>query len=347
VKKKILILLSLTLLPFIIFFFFFSYSFLAISKPVNSDTVLIEAWISANEIEQIVDKYIDPETRNILLVGKIKGKPIYDAVSPHPEWTYVNDLHTGKNNMGVHIWANSCLIIDPSKYPNTKQNDSLSIRVKASGSIAKNRFPFFNLIINGKHLSGTFTVDTLQTFNFTAVLREEKLRSVGIQFDNDLKTKNEDRNLFIYSIIINGHEIVVNNQNATIIRDGEKMPTGFSSQAELRANYLRALGINKNRIQTISYKPSSYNKTLSSAIALNKYLKKTKFTSFNTFSAGIHARRTWFTYKKVFGNDYNIGIISLNTSKFEQHNWWKSREGILMMMDEITSYSINWIKLTF
>ncbi|NOX46652.1 MAG: hypothetical protein GXO89_06715, partial [Chlorobi bacterium] len=218
-KKKTLILLSLILFLFFIFFFF-SYSFLAISKPVNSGTVLIEAWISANELEQIADNFINPETKHILIVGKIKGKPLYDAAFPAPGWTYVNDLHQPKDKKGVYLWANSSLIVDPALYPLVKQNDSLTIQVKASGSLAKNRFPFFNLIINGKYLSSTFTVDTLQTFGFATILPEEKLRSVCIQFDNDLKTDKEDRNLFVYSLVLNGHKIIVNNQNATIIRDG-------------------------------------------------------------------------------------------------------------------------------
>ncbi len=342
-----MILFFLLLSLFLIFFFFFSYSFLAVSKPVKSDTVLIEAWISANEIEQIADNFINPETKHVLIVGKIKGKPLYDAASPAPGWTYVNDLHQPKDKKGVYLWANSSLIIDPSKYPDTKQNDSLLIQIKASGSIAKSRFPFFNLIINGKYLSSTFTDDTLQTFSFATILPGEKPRSVGIQFDNDLKTESEDRNLFIYSIAINGKEIIVNNQNATIIRDGEKVPTGFPSQAELRANYLVAIGIDKNRIQTINYRPSDYNKTLSSAIALNKYIGQTSLTSFNIFTNGIHARRTWFTYKKVLGEDYNIGVISLKPNKYERQDWWKSRKGILRILDESTSYFVNWVKLTF
>lgn len=346
-KKTILILIFLLLSLFLVFFFFFSYSYLAITKPVKSDTIIIEAWISANELEQIADNYINPETKHILIIGKTKGKPIYDAVSPHPEWTYVNDLHQPKDKKGVYLWANSSLIIDPAKYPDITQNDSLTIQVKASGSIAKNRFPFFNLIINGKYLSSTFTDDTLQTFRFTTVRPEKILRSVGIQFDNDLKTGSEDRNLFIYSIIINSHEIVVNNQNSTIIRNGEKMPTGFPSQSELRANYLTAIGIAKNRVQTISYQPSDYNKTLSSAFALKKYIEQTNLTSFNIFTHGTHARRTLFTYKKVLGNKYSIGIISLKLDKSEKDNWWKSKEGIIMMMDETTSYFVNWLKLSF
>jgi hypothetical protein len=282
-----------------------------------------------------------------LIVGKTKGKPIYDAASPVAGWIYVNDLPQPKDKKGIYLWANSSLIIDPSEYPDTKQYDSLLIQIKASGSIAKGRFPFFNLIINGKYLSNTFTVDTLQTYSFTCILQNTELQSVGIQFNNDLKTKNEDRNLFIYSIIINGHEIVLNNQNAKIIRDGEKMPTGFPSQAELRANYLTAIGISKNRIQTISYQPSGYNKTLSSAFALKKHIGQTNLTSFNIFTHGAHARRTWFTYKKILGNKYSIGIISLELDKSEKDNWRKSKEGILMMMDETTSYFVNWIKLSF
>lgn len=346
-RKKILILFFLILIFFFIFFFFFSYSFLAVNKPVKSDTILIEAWISANELEQVIDDYLTPEIKQILIIGKTKGKPFFDATSPPSEWDYTNDLHQPKDNKGVYLWANSSLIIDPSKYPKRKTSDSLFIQVKASGSIAKKRFSFFNLIINGKYHASAFTSDTLNTYDFTTLLQDEKLQSVILQFDNDLKTKKEDRNLFIYSIIINGHEIVINNQNATIIRNGDRMPTGFASNAELRANYLQAIGINKTRIQTISYQPSEYNKTLSSAKALDKYARQATLSSFNIFTSGIHARRTWFTYKKILGKECSIGIISVKTNNFNKQNWWKSREGILMMMDEIISYSANWIKLTF
>ena len=346
-KKKILILFFLILTLFSVFFFFFSYSFLAVSNPVKSNIILIEAWISANELEQIIDDNLTPEIKQILIVGKTKGKPFFDATSPPSDWNYTNDLHQPKDNKGVYLWANSSLIIDPAKYPAINPIDSLHVQVKASGSIAKKRFSFFNLIINGKYHASAFTSNTLKTYDFTTLLQDEKLQSVILQFDNDLKTKKEDRNLFIYSIIINGHEIVINNQNATIIRNGNRMPTGFVSNAELRANYLQAIGINKTRIQTISYQPSEYNKTLSSAKALDKYARQAILSSFNIFTSGIHARRTWFTYKKILGKGFSIGIISLKTNNFNKQNWWKSKEGILMMIDEIISYLANWIKLTF
>ena len=346
-KKKILILFSLFLALIIGFFFFFSYSFLAVNKAVKSDTILIEAWISANELEQVIDDYLTPEIKQILIVGESRGKPLYNGAFPPSGWAYSNDLHQQKDKMGVYLWANSSLIIDPTKYPTLKPSDSLFIQVKASGSIAIKRYSFFNLIINGKYHASTFTSDTLLTYDLTTLPRNEKLQSVIIQFDNDLKTKNEDRNLFIYSIIINGHELVINNQNAAIIRNGDKMPTGFSSQAESRANYLDAIGINKELIQTVSYQSKSINKTLSSAYGLDKYARPATLHSFNIFTSGIHARRTWFTYKSILGKDYSIGIISLETENFNKQNWWKSQEGILMMMDEIISYLINWIKLTF
>lgn len=346
-KKKILVLFFLIVVLTISFFFIFSYSFLAVKKPVNSDIILIEAWISANELEQVIDNYLTPEIKQILIVGKTNRKPFFDATSPPPDWNYTNDLHQPKDKNGVYLWANSSLIIDPAKYPKLKPSDSLFIQVKASGSFAKKRFSLFNLIINGKYHTSKFTSDTLKTYSFNIPLQEKRLQSVTIQFDNDLKTKNEDRNLFIYSIMINGHEIVVNNRNASMIRNGDRMPTGFTSNAKSRATYLSAIGINKNRIQTINYKPSESNKTLSSAIALNNFTRQTALKSFNIFTSGIHARRTWFTYQKILGKEYSIGIISLKTKKFNKQNWWKSKEGILEMMDEIISYSVNWIELTF
>lgn len=344
-KKKITGILFAIIILFIILFFFFSYSFLAISKPIKSNTILIEAWISANELEQIADNYVNSDIDRILIVGKTKGKPFYNAAHPPKTWKYLNDLPTGKNNEGVSLWANSCLIIDPAKYPNIKPTDSLFLEVKSRGKEAKGRFPMFNLIINGKHFASSFTTNKLESYYFHTPLQNEGLQSIALHFDNDLKTFDEDRNLYIYSIRINDLEIIVNNENATIIRKGERIPSGFSSQAESRGNYLIHLGIDKEIIQTIDYQPSLNNKTLSSALALKAHIDNAPTTSLNIFSSGIHARRTFFTYENVLGEKYSIGIISLETEKINKHNWWKSPDGIIIMMDEIISYFINWIKL--
>ena len=122
---------------------------------------------------------------------------------------------------------------------------------------------------------------------------------------------------------------------------------GFESEAELTAQYLRAIGVDDSKISTISFSSGNSMQTLSAAKVFSNWLKENKCTEINLVSSGVHSRRTWFTYNKIVGDHTEVGIICINKLKYDKNNWWKSFEGIWYVIDEYISYFFNWVVLSF
>ena len=54
-------------------------------------------------------------------------------------------------------------------------------------------------------------------------------------------------------------------------------------------------------------------------------------------SLGVHARRTWFLYKKVFA-PVSIGIIAIQPQSYDPLKWWLYSAGVRGVMSEMTAY---------
>ena len=52
------------------------------------------------------------------------------------------------------------------------------------------------------------------------------------------------------------------------------------------------------------------------------------------YSVGVHSRRTYNMFRKVFGRDYNIGIIAHRDRTFDPDHWWKSSKGFRNVSNE-------------
>ncbi len=116
--------------------------------------------------------------------------------------------------------------------------------------------------------------------------------------------------------------------------------TKYKSTAEVTTASLIKLGFDKNLIVTVSAPYSKKDRTFSSALALKKYLSKSKFKvkSFNIFTFGCHSRRSWLLFKKAFGNKMNIGIISIRKITYNPDRWWKTSDGVRDVIDETVAY---------
>ena len=73
------------------------------------------------------------------------------------------------------------------------------------------------------------------------------------------------------------------------------------------------MGIDSSLIHAVSCKRTILNRTLTSALSVQKWLETSdiKIKGINIVSAGTHSRRTWMIYKKVLPKSCKIGIISL------------------------------------
>ncbi|HLN21773.1 MAG TPA: hypothetical protein VK213_11830 [Bacteroidales bacterium] len=260
-------------------------SFLTRNNEVDANILVIEGWLSFNDLR--------------LAASEAKKKE-YDYV-------ITSGLESVPEYYGMH--RNGLLIFD---IPDTL-TDIRKIEVTARSN--DNRAADFNVLVNGT-VSGTFSVKKYRKqcridWNGTRV------NSVAVEFISDTISV-----LLIKNIILDNLHIPFLNNTEYIIKNLEeshKIINDFSSNSELAAKRLLAFGVDSTRLFTAAAEKVKINRTLSSAVAVNNWLKKKNIpvVGINIISSGTHSRRTWMTYKNVLAGETKVGIVALPGSKKE------------------------------
>ena len=130
-----------------------------------------------------------------------------------------------------------------------------------------------------------------------------------------------------------------------LVTVGGKYTTGhpmeqYKSEAGWTASRLNAQGVLQEKIISVSItiyprKDRTYHK----ALEVQKRLKKAGFAqaSIDVVSFGVHARRTWFLFEKVFPL-VDVGIISIRPNSYDTSRWWLFSEGVRNIISESIAY---------
>ena len=120
------------------------------------------------------------------------------------------------------------------------------------------------------------------------------------------------------------------------------------SYAQLAARTFQQLGIDESRIIAAPAGPGARHRTWRSAIALRVRLENDHpglegISGLNVVTEGIHSRRTFMIYRKVFDDTtIDIGVISLPPDTYDPDEWWSSSDGVKTLVTEFlaTAYEI-------
>lgn len=98
-----------------------------------------------------------------------------------------------------------------------KANDS-DLIVKAKGSKAKGVYSHFKVFVNDLDCGEEYASSTFENYYFSIPFSFSEINEIKIVFDNDLYSIGEDRNLCVYSIVINDDiPIKANQQTVTSV----------------------------------------------------------------------------------------------------------------------------------
>ena len=114
----------------------------------------------------------------------------------------------------------------------------------------------------------------------------------------------------------------------------------FQTSASVGADRLKGAGIPADRVHTVPSRVSGRDRTYSSALALRAWFSDQglDIKSFNVLTENAHSRRTRLLYKKAFGGDVKVGIISVPSPDYDARRWWLYSEGVREVVGETVAY---------
>jgi len=271
-------------------------NYLSVNKPVSPDLLIVEGWVSDSTTHLAAKEFQNGAYKGILTSG-----------SP-----------TDPNYL---LSQNGFLDFSFTKQPAFLQkNDTVSFILK--GSPSQGVFPEYIILINDQQVSSGFCSGIWKPcfFVMDSALKAE---TISIVFINDAHYMGEDRNMLVQCLNLNGVRYparsgIVKHYNISDLQRLHPMITSFGSVAEICAHKLQKDGIPAHLIEAVPSPVSQKNRTLASAIVLSDYLQSRNqpHLSLNIMSEGIHARRTWISYKFAFKKQaIPVGIISVPSAR--------------------------------
>jgi hypothetical protein len=122
---------------------------------------------------------------------------------------------------------------------------------------------------------------------------------------------------------------------------------GFSSHAELAADYLVRSGLPAGSVIAVPAPASAQDRTFLSAVEVRDWLQREGLTParLDVLSSGCHARRTRLLYRMAFGPDTEVGILAARPGLYEPERWWRTSVGAKTVLLELAS--LLWTELCF
>jgi hypothetical protein len=307
-NKNRLIILSITVVSFLVIRYFllkplFCHltGYLSKTEPVTADILVVEGWLPHYAMEKVYNEFNTKRYKFLVTTGT-RYTPTYYKISDNGYLIfYTHDILSGLNEKGWH-----------------------SIEIKACSDMGGEDRAHFNLFINDSLAAG-FHAETRKrryTLNWYGSLKD--IDSVLVQYDNDIYEPPLDRNLSVREICFDKRikvPYLYNSEYDMLKLDGKlRFRNNLTTTAQFARSKLISMGIDSNRIKAVSAEKVRMNRTLTSALAFQKWLSSEEpdLNGINIITLGPHARRTWMTYNKIAGKKNKIGIIAIPEEMEEQ-----------------------------
>ncbi|MDP4222852.1 MAG: carbohydrate-binding domain-containing protein [Bacteroidota bacterium] len=276
------------------------------TRPVNANILIIEGWLPDRALELAKTEVQKKDYELIVPTGIQSAELDFCMIAMngylifYPDQRYIFHKETGRHKIEVVA------------------------RSKMKGEKYKSHFNFF---VNDS-IAGDYSADEIPrkyAVSWNRPLNE--LDSISVQFTNDYVDKYGDRNLYVSEMIIDNEIVIPYNFNSVFdpgsLGGKDRIINNYVSHPEIIRKKLIESGFDPSRIIAVTGKKTNINRTLAGAVAFRDWLKLSgyKAEGVNIVTMGIHARRTWLTYRKVLGRSVQTGIIALpNTETIEPDN---------------------------
>jgi hypothetical protein len=134
------------------------------------------------------------------------------------------------------------------------------------------------------------------------------------------------------------------NHYALIITSGQEIEKGldisqYGDYANLAAERLVALGYKGTNIVKAPSPKVPKDRTYHSALAVHEYLlKNTNYRSIDLLTESVHARRSWYLFRRACRPEIKVGVIANKSPDFDAKYWWRSSNGVRTVLNEAIGY---------
>lgn len=302
--RSVLLLLFISL---ILFAFFKAYDFMAIDRPSKPEILVVEGWLPESALDQAKEVFLNQGYKKLITTG----------------FPY---------NQGFMMGSGGKMEFDVRSLE-TSSDSIYEITIQIRGTKAKGEYAHIRVYSDSLELAETFTTGKKRDYHFKVKLGSPPC-IIMVEFDNDDYTRCNDRNLFFYSITVNGQLFPADNENVSYY--GKSNGIYFLRQfltdnsALNAANYLIKEGIADTLITAVVSVAKIKSRTYTSALDLKKWLSENGFSdhpSLTILTQGLHSRRSYISFRKAFGSTAEIGIKALPDPEITRSNWWKRYKG--------------------
>jgi hypothetical protein len=115
--------------------------------------------------------------------------------------------------------------------------------------------------------------------------------------------------------------------------------------AQLAAATLLSLGLRTNQLLVAPGSMTYRSRTRHSALAARESLRTNGVVlqGINVISEGTHARRSWLVYRRIFGSQVPVGIISFPPQDYDPQRWWVTSAGAKSVITEAIGWLYEWL----
>jgi len=114
---------------------------------------------------------------------------------------------------------------------------------------------------------------------------------------------------------------------------------GFSSFAELSADYLTRQGVPPDQVVAVPAPASVQERTFLTAVKLREWLQAEghRYDAIDILTSGTHARRSRRLFQQAMGPETDVGVLSAQPSGYDPAAWWRSSAGVKTVLGETIS----------
>ncbi len=324
-KRLITLLSFLAFVGFLIPVFLYKTEFFVINKPVKSNILLIEGWMSPDAIDHPPFNYNDFDT--IFVVG----------VKDQDQWKMVEQSRKHEPEKPKHdylrLLTNGYIFLRSYEKKNITHTIS-NVSIVAKSTAVEGEFAHIFVSEKDSMFGHIFVHEQIDTFSFSVKMAPNKIPDLNIYFNNDKLTQTEDINLEVHKIMLDTFSFLPAKNECFYLRKD------LISAALMNARYLSSKTDIKAKIIAVDTLFRSRNNTLASARAFSRYIQKNniRLNSVNIYTYPTHSRRTKLAYEKALPKNVKIGTYISPYTKNKQFHSAGEIHWYLSVWDELFSW---------